>query len=144
MSCSERPLTDRQENFCRFYVETGNKTEAYRRAYPKSLKWKPHVVHEQASRVAASPKLSKRINELKEMAAAEHLITIESVSKEYADLVSLAKENKQLSAAVSALTKKAELYGLFKLHQEQGKASTAVNVYQGLPDHVVEMIKQSE
>lgn len=42
-------LRPKQENFCNYYVECGNQSEAYRRAYPSSLKWKDETVWKRAS-----------------------------------------------------------------------------------------------
>jgi len=43
-----KELTPKQEKFCQVYIETGNATEAYRQAYPRSLKWKENSVYRKA------------------------------------------------------------------------------------------------
>lgn len=50
-----------QENFAQAYVETGNASEAYRRAYPRSKKWQPQSVHVKASELHAQNKVSIRL-----------------------------------------------------------------------------------
>lgn len=58
-------LTDKQDKFARVYVETGNASEAYRQAYPRSKAWKDKSVHEEASKLLANPKVAPRVEELK-------------------------------------------------------------------------------
>lgn len=58
-------LTIKQENFCLAYVETGNASEAYRRAYPVSRKWKDETLWPRASRLLADCKVDARIKELR-------------------------------------------------------------------------------
>ena len=40
-------LSVKQENFCNFYLESGNASEAYRRAY-NCLKMKPETINSKA------------------------------------------------------------------------------------------------
>jgi phage terminase small subunit len=58
-------LTLQQEKFCREYVLCMNASEAYRRAFPGSEKWKPESLWTSASTLLASPKVRQRVNELK-------------------------------------------------------------------------------
>jgi len=60
-----KPLTINQEKFAQEYVLTGNASEAYRRAYPKSLKWKDKTVYSRASEMLANGNVSGRVNELR-------------------------------------------------------------------------------
>jgi len=57
-------LTPRQEKFAQEYVLTGNASEAYRRAYPASLKWKENAVQVGGSKLLAKPIVSVRVKEL--------------------------------------------------------------------------------
>lgn len=54
-------LTASQEAFARGVIAGLSQAEAYRQAYPKSQKWKPDTIHQQASRVAKLPRVSARI-----------------------------------------------------------------------------------
>ena len=56
-------LTVKQENFCKFYVEFGNASEAYRKAY--NSKGKPESVHVNACKLLSGAKVSLRVAELK-------------------------------------------------------------------------------
>lgn len=58
-------LTIRQEKFCNFYIESGNASDAYRRAYPNSEKWSDKAVWAQSSLLLNSHKVSIRVEELK-------------------------------------------------------------------------------
>ncbi|APY15824.1 hypothetical protein GJU94_13130 [Brucella sp. 10RB9214] len=51
-------LTPKQEAFARAYVETGNASEAYRRAYNVGDKTKPESVWVKASELLANGKVS--------------------------------------------------------------------------------------
>jgi len=58
-------LTPKQEKFCQEYIKTGNASEAFRRAYPASLKWKPDAVHSRASILLSNSKVQQRIDGLR-------------------------------------------------------------------------------
>ncbi len=56
-------LTIKQENFCNYYLETGNASDAYRRAYScKGMK--DETVTENASRLLNDSKIAARVKEL--------------------------------------------------------------------------------
>ena len=57
-------LRPKQENFCNYYVECGNQSEAYRRAYPSSLKWKDETVWKRASELLKNGEVLGRVTEL--------------------------------------------------------------------------------
>lgn len=57
-------LSIRQEKFCNYYVESGNASDAYRRAY--SCKGKSdNTIWVESSRLANNPKVALRISELR-------------------------------------------------------------------------------
>lgn len=60
-------LTPKQERFAQLYVEIGTAAEAYRRAYDSE--GKPEGVQVSASRLLADPKVSLRVEELRERLA---------------------------------------------------------------------------
>jgi phage terminase small subunit len=69
MTKTKSKLTGRQEAFCRAYMETGNASEAYRRAFVTD-KMAPHTIWRASSALKARPEVTARIAEL-EAAAAE-------------------------------------------------------------------------
>ena len=111
----EFKLTIKQEAFARAYVETGNASEAYRRAYDSS-KMKPESVNESASRLLADVKITARLAELREPIMQRHNVTVDSLvfELEEARQAALSAETPQSSAAVAATMGKAKLCGLDK------------------------------
>lgn len=65
MEPSKNPknLTVKQENFCQAYIETGNASEAYRRAY-SCKKMKDSVINIKACELLKHGKVSVRVREL--------------------------------------------------------------------------------
>ena len=105
-------LTPKQEAFARAYVETGNASEAYRQAYEVAETTKPESVWSNASQVLADTKVAQRVMELQEAARERTLVTIEALTKELDEDRELARQEKQPSAAISAVMGKAKLHGL--------------------------------
>jgi phage terminase small subunit len=62
-------LTAKQEAFCLAYLETGNASEAYRRAYNVSPATKPNTVEKRACELLKNGKVTGRITELQSRAA---------------------------------------------------------------------------
>lgn len=58
-------LTPKQEKFCNYYIECGNASEAYRRAYSCG-KMKDETVNRMAFDLVNNRKIAARINELQE------------------------------------------------------------------------------
>ena len=64
---AEKKLTYKEEAACQVYLETGNKTEAYRRVY-KSDNMKPHVMNIKACQLFERDKVKIRVRELQGVA----------------------------------------------------------------------------
>lgn len=111
----EFKLTIKQEAFARAYVETGNASEAYRRAY-NAENTKQEVVAVRACELLAHRKVSVMVKQLKDQAAERHAVTVDSLVKELeeARIAALTAESPQSAAAVSATMGKAKLMGLDK------------------------------
>lgn len=58
-------LTPKQEAFALAYVETGNASEAYRRAY-NAAKMQPSTIHRAAHELIENPKIAARLSELRQ------------------------------------------------------------------------------
>ena len=108
-------LTQKQENFCLKYVETGNASEAYRFAY-NAENMKPESVQVSACRLLDKANVKLRVRELKAEHAERHRITVDDLIAELeeARIAALAAETVQSSAAVGATMGKAKLLGLDK------------------------------
>jgi phage terminase small subunit len=101
-----------RERFAQEYHATGNASEAYRRANPKSAKWTPHTLHVKASKVLAEDEVCMRLEQLQADAAKRHGTTINSLTAELEEAREAAISTGQVSAAVSAIMGKAKLHGL--------------------------------
>ncbi len=108
----------KHEQFCQVWLETGNKSEAYRKSHPNSLKWKDETVHNKASALSKKGEVLARYEQLQEDTVKAHGITIESLLKELDEArgVALTADTPQSSAAITATMSKAKLVGLDK-HQ---------------------------
>lgn len=78
-------LTPQQELFAQNVASGKNQSEAYRIAYPKSLKWKDKSVWELASVLSANTKVSSRIQDLQASHAKRNEMTIDKVLKMMAE-----------------------------------------------------------
>lgn len=105
-------LTPKQEAFALAYVETGNASEAYRRAY-NAVKMKPAVIAVKACELLAHGNVSVRVAQLQQMAATRHAITVDDLIAELEEARALAAggEKPQTAAMVSATMGKAKLLG---------------------------------
>lgn len=105
-------LTVKQLAFARAYIECGNASEAYRRAYGRK-NMSPGALAVEANRLLGHPKVSLMVRLLQEEHAERHEVTIEWLTKEMKEVLAKAKaEDKGSSAAVSALMGLAKLHGL--------------------------------
>lgn len=106
-------LTPKQENFCLAYLETGNASEAYRRAYDAES-MSEQVVWKEASKLLDNPKVAVRLDELREPILKRHAITVDDLLAELEEARRLALETEAPAPAVSATMGKAKLLGLDK------------------------------
>lgn len=67
-------LTPKQENFCLAYLETGNASEAYRRAYDCENS-KPETINKRASELLDNREIAGRIEELNKSAVTAAVMT---------------------------------------------------------------------
>jgi len=103
-------MTPKQEAFCLAYVETGNASEAYRRAYNAS-KMKPATINVKASELLADGKIAVRVDELKAEHAERHAVTVDDIAHMLREDRAFARECGTAAAAVSATMGLAKLYG---------------------------------
>jgi len=105
-------LTPRQEAFAMAFVETGNASEAYRQAYPRSRNWKPETVYSKASHMLADDKVSARVAELKAEHRERHQITVDTLSEEAMKALRMAAELQKPNDMIRAIDQLAKLHGL--------------------------------
>ena len=106
-----RKLTVKQERFAQAYVETSNASEAYRRAYDAENS-SDAVVWTSACNLLKNHKVAIRVQELQAKHAENHDVTVEYLTAEYREAISLAKIAVQPAALVSAVTALGKLHGL--------------------------------
>ena len=104
-------LTPKQEAFCKAYIETGNASEAYRRAY-NAGKMKPATVNRNAAALLQNNKVATRLGELQSAHQKRHEVTIDSLTKMLADAYELAM-NPDVTAPAAAVS---AALGLARLH----------------------------
>ena len=78
-----KELTQKQETFCLAYIETGNASEAYRRAYC-AAKMKPETIASRASELLAERKVTGRVAELRQAASDKAVVSEARVIEELA------------------------------------------------------------
>src|SRR5262245_23164050 len=113
-------LTQKQEMFCLGYIETGNASEAYRRAY-NTANMKDTTIHVRASELLADSKIKERVAELRKAAEENALLSLEGHLKELAEIRDLAKKKGQLPAAIKAEELRGRLSGLYADIEERAK-----------------------
>jgi phage terminase small subunit len=118
---------NKHEQFCQVWIETGNKSEAYRTSHPNSLKWKDETVHNKAYMLSKRGEVLARFEQLQSDALKGHNITIASLiaELEVARQAALTTETPQSSAAITATMSKAKLVGLDKYVVEVNTNSKA-------------------
>lgn len=104
-------LTDKQEKYCKAFVEIGNKSEAYRMAYDCS-KMKPTSINRKAVEVHENVNVSARIKKLQEEQQKRHNVTVESLLIELEEARQMAIETKKAGAMSQATMGKARICGL--------------------------------
>lgn len=83
----ERRLTEKQERFCQFYLDTdGNASEAYRMAYDTS-NMQPSTVHYSAWELMNNPKITQRISEIRVERAVASRVERQKVEQVLMDIV---------------------------------------------------------
>lgn len=106
-------LTPKQENFCLAYLETGNASEAYRRAYDAE-KMTTDTISRKAKELLSNGKITARLSELREPILKRHAITVDDLLAELEEARQLAIGTESAAPAVAATMGKAKLLGYDK------------------------------
>ncbi len=104
-------LTPKQEAFARAYVETGNASEAYRRAYDAE-NMGVDAVKSEAFKLMQHPYITLTIEKLQEQHKKRHEITVDALTEMLRDDRVLARDEKDPAAAINAVMAIAKLHGL--------------------------------
>ena len=106
----DKALTPKQEAFAQAYVETGNASEAYRRAYDAS-KSKPSSVNVNGCKLLSDAKISQRIAALRQAILERHEFTIANMVSQLDEDRTFARDCEAPAPAVTASMGKAKLLG---------------------------------
>ena len=74
---SETELRVKQERFLQIFLEEGNASEAYRRAYDVSPDTKPETIHRKAAELLANGKVTARLEQMRADLRKRHEITLD-------------------------------------------------------------------
>lgn len=113
-------LTHQQEKFAQGIASGLSQADAYRAAYPKSKKWKVDAIYSTASQLAADPKVSQRIQELRKPIVEAAQLTLSEHLGELARLKLLAEVAEQLPAAIRAEELRGKASGHYIERKEVG------------------------
>lgn len=123
-----KQLTPKQEAFCIAVVETGNASEAYRRAYNTS-RMKPDSINRKAKEMMDLGKISARIQELRRPAVEKAQVTLEQHLNDLKRLRDLAEKSGKYGPAVSAEMARGKASGLYV-------ENLNINVTEGLAERL--------
>ena len=116
-------LTQKQENFCNAYIETGNATESYRRAYEASAKWKEKSINRKAFDMLQNVNILTRLDELRKPAIKAAQVTLSGHLNKLAELRDKSEALGQMAAAISAETAIGKACGFYTdKHEITGKS----------------------
>lgn len=112
---NEFGVTEKQEKFCRVFVETGNASESYRQAY-NAKNMAPNTINVKASQLLAKDNVTVRVGQLRQVHTKRHNITVDTLLEKLNTVytTALSAETPQSSAAVQAVMAQAKLLGLDK------------------------------
>lgn len=79
-------LTEKQENYCQYFMELGNQSAAYRKAYDAELS-NSQTVWSESCRLHADPNVTARILELQKEAYERHRATIDEIVFNLAEML---------------------------------------------------------
>jgi|LSPY01.1.fsa_nt_gi phage terminase small subunit len=122
-----KELTIKQEKFCQEYIETGNASEAYRRAYNAS-KMTQGTIRAAACLLMKKPIITQRVAELKNEIKQQYDISRERIASELAKIVFAKTDDKiKIADKIRAADVVCKLMGLNTCENNpQETSSTAI------------------
>jgi phage terminase small subunit len=103
-------MTPKQEKFCQLYVELGNASEAYRRAYD-AKRMSAASVNRKAKELLDNGKIAARLNQLRAAHAERHAVSVDDIAQMLREDREFARQHAKPSACVAATMGLAKLYG---------------------------------
>lgn len=130
-------LTPKQEAFCLAYIETGNASEAYRRAGYSAGNAK--TTNEAASRLLKNSKVLARVMALQQRHVERHQITVDDLVRELDEARRLALDTEAPAAAVAATMGKGKLLGLVvDRNQLTGDPNNPIHMHQTIEQVIID------
>jgi len=83
-----KKLTPKQEKFCNLYIELGNASEAYRKAYDVREDTKPTSINEKASQLLSRVDIRSRVEEIRNEVKEAHKIDRSFIVKGLLEVIS--------------------------------------------------------
>lgn len=111
-------LTPKQEKFAQGVASGMTQADAYRAAYPASLKWSENSVSCEASKLASNTKILQRVKELQAPVVEAAQMTLEGHLEKLKALRDAAIEKGDLGSAIKAEVKRGEASGYYKTRTE--------------------------
>jgi phage terminase small subunit len=111
-------LTIKQEAFSRAYVETGNATASYRRAYDAE-NMKEDTINKRAAELLCNGRITGRIQALRDELAKRTIVTLESLTDELEEAIEMARDTRQAAIMIQGIQAKAKLHGMITEKVEQ-------------------------
>lgn len=105
-------LTQKQENFCLAYIETGNASASYRRAYD-CARMSDASINRKAKELMDNGKIAARIEELRAPVRERSQLTLEQHLADLKRLRDAAERDGKYSAAIAAETNRGRASGLY-------------------------------
>ena len=115
-----RPLTEKQERFAAEVAKGASYTQAYRTAYPSSLKYPDKTVWSKGSTMAANGMVKERIDALRAPALLETQYTVREAMAETDRYLLQAADDRAWGPVSTMLTHKARLNALLLTKVEVG------------------------
>jgi phage terminase small subunit len=107
-------LTIKQENFCLAYIETGNASESYRRAYNVRPGTTENTINQSAKRLIDDPQICLRINDLRAPVIEKVQITLEKHLGDLQRLRDKAEAAEKFGPAIQAEIARGKSSGLYE------------------------------
>ncbi|SRR6266404_1011053 len=118
-------LTPKQEAFCIAYIETGNASEAYRRAYDAG-KMKPETINRNAKVLVDNNKIAARLTEIRKPSLEMAQVTLAEHLRDLKRLRDLAEASEKYGPAVAAEMARGKVSGLY-VEKVEHSGSVTIN-----------------
>lgn len=122
-------LTHQQEAFAQAVASGKSQSDAYRIAYPKSLKWQPDTVWKRASEMMADGNVSGRVAAIKAELAERGLWTREDSARALIAVVQSPDKQSDVVAAVKVLN---DMHGFEAPKEIKHSGSAVTLIVQGI------------